>query len=273
MFERLNDSMLKEKSITLRCDILRMLCAAGSGHSGGSLSAIDILNVLYNRIMNHNPKNPYWSLRDRFILSKGHAAPALYAILADCGYFDKEELLTLRRYGSILQGHPYMHKTPGVEVSTGSLGQGLSIAVGMALASRMDGESSRVYCMIGDGEMQEGQVWEAIMAAGNHKLDNLCGIIDHNKLQIDGNVEDVMGIQPLAEKLKAFRWNVVDIDGHDLSQVEKAFNEAMACKDKPTMIIAHTVKGRGVSFMENVCSWHGLAPSCDQLDLALQELE
>lgn len=273
MYKKLDISQLEEKSNKLRCDILRMLCAAGSGHSGGSLSAIDILNVLYNRVMNHDPKSPGWNGRDRFILSKGHAAPALYAVLADCGYFEEKELMTLRKYGSILQGHPYMNKTPGLEVSSGSLGQGLSIAAGIALAVRMDNDNTRTYCMMGDGEMQEGQVWEAVMAAGHYGLDNLCGIVDRNGLQIDGKVKDVMDIDPLADKLLAFKWNVIETDGHDLSEIEKAFKEAASFKGKPTVIIAHTVKGRGVSFMEDVCSWHGVAPNKVQLDSALVELK
>ncbi|MFZ3129633.1 MAG: transketolase, partial [Desulfosporosinus sp.] len=189
MYRGLNEFQLKEKSNELRSTILEMLCEAGSGHSGGSLSSIDILNVLYNNVLRHDPKNTSWIGRDRFILSKGHVCPALYAVLADCGYFDKKELMTLRKYGSILQGHPDMHKTPGIEVSSGSLGQGLSISVGIALAAKMNGDKIRTYCLMGDGEMQEGQIWEAIMAAGHYKLDNLCGIVDKNGLQIDGEVK------------------------------------------------------------------------------------
>ena len=250
-----------------------MLCEAGSGHSGGSLSTIDILTVLYSKVMKHDPKNPTWDERDRFVLSKGHVCPALYAVLADFGYFDKKELSTLRKYGSILQGHPYMYKTPGIEVSSGSLGQGLSIAVGMAYSAKMDGADMRIYCLMGDGELQEGQIWEAAMAAGHYKLDNLCGIVDNNRLQIDGEVEKVMDIDPLGDKFRSFHWNVVEADGHDVNDIEKAFKTAKDFKNKPTVIIAHTVKGKGVSFMENVAGWHGLAPDKEQLACALAELE
>jgi len=232
-----------------------------------------VFSVLYNNVLNHDPGNPQWNLRDRFILSKGHVCPAIYAVLADCGYFNEEELMTLRKYGSILQGHPYMHKTPGIEVSSGSLGQGLSIAVGIALAARMDGSKIRTYCLMGDGEMQEGQIWEAAMAAGHYKLDNLCGIVDKNGLQIDGNVENVMDIDPIAEKLAAFKWNVIETDGHDVAEIEEAFGKAKEYKGKPTVIIAHTVKGKGVSFMENNPEWHGVAPNREQLAAALNELE
>ena len=273
MFRDLDELELKEKARWLRTVILKMLCEAGSGHPGGSLSSIDILTVLYNRILNHDPKNPTWPGRDRFILSKGHVCPALYAVLADCGYFKEEELMTLRKYGSILQGHPYMYKTPGLEVSSGSLGQGLSIAVGIALAAKTDGNQIRTYCLMGDGEMQEGQIWEALMAAGHYKLDHLCGIVDKNELQIDGKVKDVMDIDPLVEKLTAFKWNVIETDGHDVKKLEEAFGIAKEYKGKPTMIVAHTVKGKGVSFMENVCGWHGVAPNKTQLQAALSELE
>lgn len=272
MYKDLNEFQLKEKANQLRATILEMLCEAGSGHSGGSLSCIDILAVLYNKILKHDPKNPAWNQRDRFILSKGHVCPALYAVLADCGYFDKKELMTLRKFGSILQGHPDMHKTPGVEVSSGSLGQGLSISVGIALAAKMNGDSIRAYCLMGDGEMQEGQVWEALMAAGNYKLDNLCGIVDKNGLQIDGKVKDVMDIDPLADKLTAFKWNVIEINGNDVVEIEQAFIKAAEYKGKPTMIVAHTIKGKGVSFMENVCGWHGTVPNRGQLETALSEL-
>ncbi|MDD4188597.1 MAG: transketolase [Eubacteriales bacterium] len=272
MYRGLNEFQLKEKSNELRSAILEMLCEAGSGHSGGSLSSIDILNVLYNNVLRHDPKNPSWSERDRFILSKGHVCPALYAVLADCGYFDKKELLTLRKFGSMLQGHPDMHKTPGIEVSSGSLGQGLSVSVGIALAAKINGDKIRTYCLTGDGEMQEGQIWEALMAAGHYKLDNLCGIVDKNELQIDGEVKDVMDIDPLTDKIKAFKWNTIEINGNDVIQIEKAFREAAEYKGKPTMIIARTIKGKGVSFMENVCGWHGVAPNKEQLKSALAEL-
>lgn len=269
----LNQVQLVEKSKQLRMDILTMLYHAGSGHPGGSLSAIDILNVLFNNIMKHDPQNPHWEERDRFILSKGHVNPALYAILADCGYFDKKELNTLRSFGSILQGHPDMFKTPGLEVSSGSLGQGLSIATGLALAGKSDKEGYRVYCMMGDGEIQEGQIWEAAMAAGHYKLDNLCGIIDNNRLQIDGHTENVMKVEPIKEKWESFNWNVIDIDGHKFEDIEKSLKEAKEYKGKPTLIIAETIKGKGVSFMEDVAGWHGVAPNKEELEKALVELQ
>lgn len=268
----LNQEELILRANTLRQDILKMLNCAGSGHCGGSLSEIDILTVLYNNIMNHDSENPDMEDRDMFILSKGHSAPALYAVLADCGYFDKSELSTLRQFGSSLQGHPSMHHTPGVEVSTGSLGQGLSIAVGVALANKMDQSSARTYCLMGDGEIQEGQIWEAAMAAGHHKLGNLCGILDNNGLQIDGKVEDVMDVNPIKEKWEAFNWNVIEVDGHDVSEIEEAFKEAKNVSGKPSLILAKTIKGKGVSFMENKPQWHGLAPDEEQLEKALCEL-
>jgi len=273
MFRNLDEGQLRAKTRELRTKILKMLCEAGSGHSGGSLSSIDILTVLYNKVMKHDPKNPKDPGRDRFVLSKGHVCPALYAVLADCGYFDESHLMTLRKYGSILQGHPYMHKTPGLDVSSGSLGQGLSVAVGMALGARMDKGGQRVYCLMGDGEQQEGQIWEAAMAGSHHKLDNLCAIVDQNRLQIDGFVKDVMNIEPLADKWASFNWNVIRCDGHDVASIEKAFSEAAACKGKPSVIIADTVKGKGVSFMENKCNWHGVAPNKEQLATAMGELE
>ncbi len=273
MFRNLDETKLKEKTRQLRVNILKMLGEAGSGHPGGSLSSIDMLTVLYNKVMKHDPKNPSWNERDRFVLSKGHVCPALYAVLADCGYFDEKELMTLRKYESILQGHPYMFKTPGLDVSSGSLGQGLSVAVGMALASKMNNESTRVYCLMGDGESQEGQIWEAAMAAGHYKLDNLCGILDFNGLQIDGKVEKVMNINPVKDKWTAFNWNVIEIDGHDVGKIEEAFNKAGEYKGKPTLILARTVKGKGVSFMENEPGWHGVAPNKEQLEKALAELK
>jgi transketolase len=270
---KLNAEQLTERARQLRINILEMLCEAGSGHPGGSLSSIDIMTVLYSNVMKHDPKNPKWRDRDRFILSKAHVCPALYAVLADFGYFDAEHLGTLRKFGSILQGHPYMHKTQGIEVSGGSLGQGLSIATGIALAARMNNESHRTYCMMGDGEIQEGQIWEAAMAAGHYKLDNLCAILDYNHLQIDGRVEDVMNIYPAKEKWLAFNWNVIEIDGHDMEQIESAFKQAEEYKGKPTIIIASTAKGKGVSFMENNPAWHGTAPNKQQLEAALAEIQ
>lgn len=272
MKKNLNIEEMKEKTRQLRISILKMIHEAGSGHPGGSLSAIDILAVLYNNVLSHNPKDPCWKERDRFILSKGHICPALYAVLADCGYFPAEELFGLRKYGCMLQGHPCMDKTPGIEVSAGSLGQGLSIATGIALGAKSNNESYRVYCMMGDGEIQEGQIWEAAMAAGHYKLDNLCGIVDLNRLQIDGWVDKVMSIEPVADKWAAFNWNVVETDGHDLVKIEAAFEEAGAFNGKPTVILAHTVKGKGVSFMEDKAGWHGAAPNKEQLDAALPEL-
>ncbi|GMG95351.1 transketolase [Tepidimicrobium xylanilyticum] len=268
----LNLEQLQKKAKQLRVSILKMIHRAGSGHPGGSLSAIDILTVLYYDVMNHNPNNPQWEERDRFILSKGHAAPALYSVLADCGYFDSKELETLRQYGSILQGHPCMQMTPGIEAPSGSLGQGLSIATGLALGAKMDERSYRIYCMLGDGETQEGQVWEAAMAAGHYKLSNLCAIVDFNGLQIDGSVENVMDINPHKEKWQAFNWNVLEIDGHDMEDILEAFNKAKECQTKPTVIIAKTIKGKGISFMENNPEWHGKAPNEEELKLALSEL-
>ncbi|AOT71315.1 transketolase [Geosporobacter ferrireducens] len=273
MRRNLNKEQLIEKSRQLRINILKMLSKAGSGHPGGSLSAIDILTVLYNNILRHDPKIPGWEERDRLILSKGHVCPALYAVLADFEYFHEDELKGLRKYGSMLQGHPCMNKTPGVEVSGGSLGQGLSIATGIALGGRLDQKDFRVYCLMGDGEIQEGQIWEAAMAAGHYKLDQLCGIVDYNRLQIDGVVDEVMGINPCKDKWIAFNWNVIEVDGHDVLKVEEAFKQAEAYKGKPTVIIAHTVKGKGVSFMENSPAWHGTAPNHAQLEEALLELE
>jgi len=270
---KLSVEQLKDKARQLRADTLLMLNKAGSGHSGGSLSSVDLLTVLYNNVMNHDPENPGWTERDRFVLSKGHVCPALYAVLADCGYFGREELGTLRKYGSILQGHPYMGKTPGLDVSGGSLGQGLSVSVGMALAAQANGQSLHVYCLMGDGELQEGQIWEAAMSAGHYKLDNLCSIVDYNNLQIDGHVEDVMDISPLADKWRAFNWNVILADGHDVEAIEAAYAAAKTCKGKPSVIIAKTVKGKGVSFMEDVASWHGAVPNVAQLALALEELD
>jgi len=273
MLKHLDEEQMKKKTRQLRSNILKMLNEAGSGHSGGSLSSIDIMAVLYNNVMQHDPKNPKWKDRDRFFLSKGHVCPALYSVLADCGYFSTDELMGLRKYNRMLQGHPCMLHTPGIEVSAGSLGQGLSIAAGNALAARMNGETYRIFCMMGDGELQEGQIWEAAMTAGHYKLDQLCGIVDYNGLQIDGRVEEVMSLSPCKEKWEAFKWNVIEIDGHDVVKIEDAFRQANAYKGKPTVIIAHTVKGKGVSFMENKAHWHGIAPDDKQLAAALAELE
>jgi transketolase len=264
--------VLEEKARTLRVEILKMLTEAGSGHTGGSLSAADIVTALYFHKMRHNPNDPAWKERDRFILSKGHAAPVLYAALALSGYFHKELLKTLRKMGSPLQGHPCSKKLPGVEISTGSLGQGLSIANGIAIGLKLDHSGSRVYCLLGDGEIQEGQVWEAAMTASHYRLDNLRAIIDNNGLQIDGHCCDVMYIEPIVKKWEAFGWHVIDINGHDMKAIVNALYEADNITDKPTMIVARTVKGKGVSFFEGKVEYHGLAPSREELDMALKEL-
>jgi len=252
--------------------IVRMTHEAGSGHPGGSLSIVEILTALYFRVMKHDPENPHWEERDRMVLSKGHGAPGLYALLALSGYFDPEELLTLRKLGSRLQGHPSMNKTPGVDMSTGSLGQGLSIAIGMALGSRLDRKDNRIYCILGDGECQEGQIWEAAMAATHFKVDNLCAILDRNQLQIDGPTEKIMSLEPVVPKFKAFGWHVIELNGHDLKELLRAFHEAETYKGKPTMIIANTVKGKGVSFMEGALKFHGKTPGKEELEQALREL-
>lgn len=265
-------AFLKEMAKILRIEIVKMLTLAGSGHTGGSLSSADIVTALYFYKMKHDPKNPNWHARDRFVLSKGHAAPVLYAALAMLGYFDKSLLNTLRKINSPLQGHPCCKSLPGIEVSTGSLGQGLSVANGMALGLRLDGLPSRVYCLIGDGEIQEGQVWEAAMSASHYKLDNLCAIIDHNNLQIDGCCSEVMDVSPIDEKFKAFGWNVFKIDGHNMEEIVEALDEAEKIKGKPTMIVAKTIKGKGVSIFEGKVQYHGIAPTKEELEIALKEL-
>jgi len=268
-----NIKLLEEKATNVRKDIVQMICAAKSGHPGGSLSSADIVTALYFDEMNIDPKNPKMEGRDRFVLSKGHAAPVLYAALAERGYFSKEILGTLRQYGSMLQGHPDMKKVPGVEISTGSLGQGLSVANGMALAARMSNEDYRTYVLMGDGELQEGQIWEAAMTAAHYKLDNVCAFVDFNNLQIDGNVDQVMGVAPLDKKWEAFGWNVLKVDGHDMEAILGALASAKECKGQPTVIIAETTKGKGVSFMENVCGFHGVAPTEEETAKAVSELE
>jgi len=264
---------LVEKARGFRRDILIMTTNAGSGHPGGSLSCIDVLTALYLHHMHHDPKNPEWEDRDRFVLSKGHACPALYVVLADTGYFPKKELSTLRRLDSILQGHPDMNKTPGVEMSTGSLGQGLSVACGMALAGKIDKRSDRVYVLLGDGEVDEGNVWEAAMTAAKYGLDNLTAVLDRNRLQLDGATEDICPLDPLSNKWRAFGWNVMEIDGHNMGEILGSLDEAEKVRGKPTMIIAHTVKGKGVSFMEDQVKYHGTALSKEELELALEELK
>lgn len=264
---------LEKTARQIRRDILAMTHAAKSGHPGGSLSACDLAVALYFGVLRHDPRNPSWEGRDHVLFSKGHVAPLQYACLARAGYFDLSHLQTLRKLGSILQGHPNMHKTPGVEVSSGSLGQGLSVATGLGLGIRMRRAANRVYCILGDGELQEGQVWEAAMSAAHFKLDNLCAIVDFNGVQLDGPVADIMGVAPLADKWRAFGWHVIEIDGHDFRQILAAYAEAEKTKGRPTAIIAHTVKGKGVSFMENRAEWHGKAPNDDELRAALAELE
>ena len=263
---------LKSKAKTIRQHIIRMIRQAGSGHPGGSLSAVEILVALYFNKLKINPKEPKWSERDRFLLSKGHAAPVWYATLAEAGFFPVSQLDTLRKMGSILQGHPDMKRTPGVEMSSGSLGQGLSISNGIAIAGKLDKKSYRVYVLLGDGECQEGQVWEAAMASAHYKLDNLCGLIDYNGRQIDGPIEKIMSPLPLTEKWTAFGWNVINVDGHNIEEIIAALDKAETVKGKPTMIICRTVKGKGVSFMENKHGWHGKAPSAQETEQALKEL-
>lgn len=266
-------SELSRLCSALRRDILQMITAAGSGHPGGSLSAIDIIASLYEYALRHDPKAPTWPDRDRFVLSKGHGVPALYAVLAHRGYFDRSQLVSLRTLGSLLQGHPVVNTVPGIEACTGSLGQGLSVAQGMALAAALDGKDYNVYCMLGDGEIQEGQVWEAAMSAAKYKVDNLIAIVDQNRGQIDGFVDEVMPLEPLADKWRSFGWQVTTIDGHDYGQILDSLSWATQRSESPKVIIAHTVKGKGVSFMENNIGWHGVAPSQEQLDRALSELE
>lgn len=261
-----------ETASKIRIDIIRSVHSAGSGHPGGSLSAADIMTALYFKEMNIDPENPEKPCRDKFVLSKGHAAPALYAVLGERGYYPVSDLMTLRKLGSGFQGHPDMRKVPGVEMSTGSLGQGISASVGMALANKMDGNPGRIYTLLGDGEIQEGIVWEAAMAAAHYKLDNLCGILDWNGLQIDGRNDDVMSVTPVDEKFRAFGWNVIIIDGHNFDEIFGAFNKARQCKGKPTMIIAKTHKGKGVSFMEDNPGWHGKAPGPEEAKRAVEEL-
>jgi transketolase len=266
-------AFLKKQAMTVRIEILKMLAESGSGHTGGSLSATDIATALFFRVMRHNPKDPHWKERDRFILSKGHAAPLLYTVLALSGYFDLSLLKTLRKTGSPLQGHPSSKLLPGIEVSTGSLGQGLSISNGIALGLKMDHQDSRVYCLLGDGEIQEGQIWEAAMTGSHYALDNLCAIVDNNGLQIDGPCSDVMAIDPIRDKWRAFGWHVIEIDGHDMNAILNAFHEAETTKGKPSLILAHTIKGKGVSFFEGKVQYHGTAPTADELEKALKEIE
>jgi transketolase len=263
---------IKRKALEIRKWVIESVYRAGSGHPGGSLSVADILACLYFHEMRHNPKDPKWPDRDRLVLSKGHAAPALYAALALAGYFPVEELKNLRKIGHFLQGHPCMKKVPGVDMSTGSLGHGLSVAVGMALAGKLDKKDYRVFAILGDGEVQEGQIWEAANAASHYKLDNLIAILDRNKLQIDGPTEEIMHLEPLAWRWQAFGWDVIEIDGHDIEEILDTFHE-IKLNEKPTVIIANTIKGKGVSFMEGTLSFHGKPPSEEQYIRAMSELE
>ncbi len=258
----------------VRRHIVEMTGAAKSGHPGGSLSAVETLVTLFFDVMNHDPANPAWPERDRFILSKGHAAPVLYAVMAECGFADTpiDKLMTLRKLGSVYQGHPDKRFIPALEASTGSLGQGLSLAIGMGLAARLDGKPWRTYVVLGDGEIQEGQIWEAAMFGAFHKIDNVVAIVDYNRIQLDGFVKDIMELEPLADKWRAFGWNVIEVNGHDIAALQKAFAEAAATKGKPTVLISHTVKGKGVSFMENNPKFHGVAPSPAEVEQALKEL-
>lgn len=264
---------LQIKACTVRMGMIEGVFNAKSGHPGGSLSVADILTYLYFDHMNVDPKNPKDENRDRFVLSKGHTAPALYAVLANKGFFPVSEIKNLRKPGAMLQGHPSMNRTPGVDMSTGSLGQGISTAVGMALAGKIDKKDYRVYTVLGDGEIEEGQVWEAAMFAAAKGLDNLCAVVDNNNLQIDGSIAEVNSPYPIPEKFRAFGWNVIEIYGHSFDEIDAAFKAAAEFKGKPTAIIAKTVKGKGVSFMEDQCSWHGTAPNAEQYEQAMNELK
>ncbi len=268
----MNKLELQKTAVEVRKGIVSSVHSAKAGHPGGSLSAADIFTYLYFEEMNIDPKNPKKEDRDRFVLSKGHTAPGLYSVLANRGYFPVEDLLTLRHTGSYLQGHPDMKHIPGVDMSSGSLGQGLSAAVGMALAGKMKKEDYRVYCLCGDGEIEEGQIWEAAMFAGHRKLDNLCVIVDNNNLQIDGSLDEVCSPYPIDKKFEAFNFHVININGNDFDEIEKAFKEARETKGMPTAIVAHTIKGLGVSYMENSVGWHGKAPNDEEYEIAMEDL-
>jgi Transketolase, N-terminal subunit len=263
----------EELARKIRIDVIKEVFNAGSGHPGGSLSAADIVTALYFREMNIDPEDPQMEDRDKLILSKGHAAPVQYAALAERGFFGVDELATLRKMGSRLQGHAKMGLVPGIEMSTGSLGQGFSVSVGMALANKLDGKKGRIYALLGDGELQEGLIWEAAMSSAHYGLDNLVAIVDHNGLQIDGRNDDVMKVSPIGAKFAGFGWNVIEIDGHNMAQILDAFAKARQCSGRPTVIVAETVKGKGVSFMEDQAGWHGKAPDDEQTAKALEELE
>ncbi len=256
----------------MRRDVIEMITEARSGHPGGSLSAAEIVVTLFFDVMRHEPANPKWKDRDRFLLSKGHCCPVLYAVMAECGYCPKDRLNTLRKLGSMYQGHPDVRFLPALEASTGSLGQGLSLGIGMALAARLDQSPSRTYVVLGDGEIQEGQIWEAAMFGSYHRLDNIVAIVDYNGIQLDGFVKDIMDLEPLVEKWRSFGWHTIELNGHDIPALQKAFAEAATVKGKPTVIVAHTIKGKGVSFMENNPKFHGVAPTREEAARALQEL-
>jgi transketolase len=263
---------LEEKAKQIRRLIIQMLAKAGSGHPGGSLSSTDLITALFFSVLRHNPKDTHWPDRDRFHMSKGHCCPLFYAVLAESGYFPKDQLWTLRQLGSILQGHPD-RRTPGVEVASGSLGQGLSVALGMSLAAKIDKRDYHVYVLLGDGEIQEGNIWEAAMACSHYKCDNVCAMLDYNGFQIDGKTKDIMDLEPLAKKWQAFGWHTIEIDGHNMKEILSAYEEAKGIKGKPSIIIARTIKGKGVSFMENVVDFHGRAPTKEEAEKALKELE
>jgi transketolase len=267
-----NVAALESLSKSMRRQVIAMITEAKSGHPGGSLSAVEILVTLFFDVMQHDPANPQWPARDRFILSKGHACPILYAVMAECGYCPKDQLNTLRKLGSIYQGHPDVRFLPVLDASTGSLGQGLSVAIGMGIAAKLDQSPSRTYVVLGDGESQEGQIWEAAMFASFHKVDNVVCIVDYNKIQLDGFVKDILDIAPLAEKWRSFGWHAIELDGHNIPALQSAFAEAAARKGQPTVVIANTIKGKGVSFMENNPKYHGTAPTRDEETRALAEL-
>ena len=272
MLKTTDIASLKQKAIVVRREILEMLEGAGSGHPGGSLSAVEIMLALYGHAMNHKSTDPKWDGRDRLIVSKGHVSPVIYTTLANFGYFPKEELKTFRKFGARLQGHVHT-KVPGIEFNSGSLGHGLSFANGIALGARMRGKTFKTYCLMGDGEIQEGSVWEAAMTAAHHKIDNVCAIIDYNKVQENGPTNEIKNLEPLGKKWEIFGWHVIEVDGHSLENVIMALDEFKNIKGKPTVIIAHTAKGKGVSFMEGKCAWHGKAPNKEQLAAALGELK
>ncbi len=273
MMDKEKKKILEDWAEKIRVDIVEMLCEAGSGHSGGSLSMADVFSYLYfSGELKLDPENPELKDRDRIVLSKGHACPVMYAALAEKGYFDKKHLFTLRKFGSILQGHPDMNKTPGVDITTGSLGQGLSCAVGMAIGARLDNSDLKVVAILGDGECNEGQIWEAAMAASHYGLGNLVAFLDRNGLQIDGFTRDVMNTEPIIDKWKSFGWEVIEIDGHDFDQIDSAFKKSISITDRPVCIVANTVKGKGVSFMEGQCDWHGKTPSVEEKEVALSDI-